>query len=168
MSAPSRTGLPVRGAYRIAPSRSECRFRARGMFGLPVHGTMPIRSGAVTVEGGHANVAAVLDPAGLVTGIRRRDDHLRSPQLLDVARYPSIVFEGGLADGQTSVPGRLTVHGEAAPTALTVTEIRHHHGGIDVVATASVNRHEFGVSALRAIIWPRIDVTLTVSLVPEG
>lgn len=168
MSAPVRTELPVRGGYRIAPSRSECGFRARGMFGLPARGTMPIRTGAVTIENGRATVSATLDPAALATGIRRRDEHLRSPQLLDVARYPSITFEGELSADATRVPGRLTVHGETVPVTLAVREVRHHGGGVDVVAGASVNRHDFGVSALRAVIWPRIDLTLSVSLVPEG
>lgn len=166
MSAPTRTELPVRGSYRIAPSRSECRFRARGLFGMPVHGTMPVRTGTVTITDGRAHVAAELDPAALATGIQRRDDHLRSPQLLDVASHPAIEFAGELSAEGTCVHGTLTVHGTAVPTALEIREVTKHRGGVDVVATTTVDRHDFGVTALRAIIGPRVDVTLTVSLVP--
>jgi polyisoprenoid-binding protein YceI len=166
MSAPARTRLPVRGSYRIAPSRSECRFRARGLFGLPVHGTMPIRTGTVTITEGRAHVAAELDPAALATGIRRRDDDVRSPKLLDVANHPVIGFAGELSEEGTRVQGTLTVHGTAVATTLEVREVTRHRGGVDVVATTTVDRHDFGVTAMRGVIGRRVDVTLTISLVP--
>ena len=165
MSAPSRTELPVRGSYRVATAHSTATFRARGLFGLPVRGSLPIRSGAVRIEDGTAGVCAELDPAGLETGIARRDDHLRSPQLLDVARFPAIRFDGEL-DGEDQVCGMLTVHGETVPTTLHVREIRRTGDRVEVVATTRVDRHAFGVSALRAIIQRHITVELTVALVP--
>jgi polyisoprenoid-binding protein YceI len=48
-----------------------------------------------------------------------------------------------------------------------VREIRRHPARIDVVATARVDRHDFGVTAFRAIIQRHVDVELTISLVAE-
>lgn len=166
MSAPSRTELPVRGSYRVAPAQSTATFHARGLFGLPVRGRLPIRSGTVRIEDGRARVCAELDPAGLETGIARRDDHLRSPQLLDVAQYPAIRFDGELVGEPDHVRGTLTVHGETVPTTLDVREIRRDGDRVEVVATTRVDRHTFGVTALRAIIQRHIVVELTVALVP--
>jgi polyisoprenoid-binding protein YceI len=166
MSAPIVTELPVRGTYCIAPTLSGATFRARGLFGLPVRGRMPIRSGTVRIEDGQARIAAELDPAAIETGIRRRDKDLRSPQLLDVARFPAVSFEGELSGAV--VHGRLTVHGESVATTLDVEEVCRHVDGVDVVATVRLDRRAFGVTGYRGVIQRHIDVTLTVSLVPEG
>jgi len=164
MSAPALLELPVRGAYRVAPTRSEARFRARGLFGLPVRGTIPIRSGTVTVRDGRAEVAAELDPAAIATGIRRRDKDLRS--LLDVARFPAMTYSGTFAPERSSVRGTLTVHGESVSTTLDVREVRRHPGGVDVVATTRVDRREFGITGKPGVIQSYIEVELAVTLVP--
>ena len=166
MSAPIRAELPVRGSYRIEAAHSSATFRARGLFGLPVRGSMPIRSGALRIADGRARVTAELDAAALDTGNRRRDKDVRSPQLLDVARFPAVCFEGEVDGDLECVRGTLTVHGETVPTELAVQEMRRDDSGVEVVATVRLDRHAFGVSALRAIIYRYVDVELTVSLVP--
>ncbi|MGH3876219.1 MAG: YceI family protein [Actinophytocola sp.] len=166
MSAPAILELPVRGAYRVAPTRSEARFRARGLFGHTVRGTIPIRSGSVTIRDGRAEVTAELDLAAVATGNRRRDKDLRSPRLLDVARFPSITYTGTFAQERSSVRGTLTVHGESVSTTLDVREVHRHPGGVDVVATTRVDRREFGVTAAPWVIQSYIDVELAVAFVP--
>ena len=166
MSAPALLDLPVRGAYRVAPTRSEARFLARGLFGHRVRGTIPIRSGSVTIRDGLAEVAAELDATAIATGIRRRDKDLCSPQLLDVARFPSITFSGTFAPERSSVRGTLTVHGQSVPTTLDVRDVRRPTGGVEVVATTRVDRREFGITAAPWVIQSYIDVELAVTLVP--
>ncbi|MEV6138115.1 YceI family protein [Nocardia sp. NPDC051990] len=70
---------------------------------------------------GHAEIKA----ASIDTGISMRDDHLRSPEFLDVDSYPLISFVGsGLrrTGGDTWVmSGELTLHGQCRPVDLELT-----------------------------------------------
>ncbi|WP_433715064.1 YceI family protein [Nocardia sp. CA-084685] len=70
---------------------------------------------------GHAEIKA----AGIDTGNTMRDNHLRSPEFLDVDTYPTIIFTGsGLrrTSGDTWVmPGELTLHGQCRAVDLDVT-----------------------------------------------
>ncbi|WP_327098069.1 YceI family protein [Nocardia vinacea] len=70
---------------------------------------------------GHAEIKA----AGIDTGNSMRDNHLRSPEFLDVDTYPTIIFTGsGLrrTSGDTWVmPGELTLHGQCRAVDLDVT-----------------------------------------------
>ena len=70
---------------------------------------------------GHAEIKA----AGIDTGNSMRDNHLRSPEFLDVDSYPMITFTGsGLrrTGGDTWVmSGELTLHGQRRSVDLEVT-----------------------------------------------
>ena len=45
-----------------------------------------------------ASVAVEIDAASLHTGIEQRDEHLKSADFLDVARYPIITFKSSLVE----------------------------------------------------------------------
>lgn len=59
------------------------------------------------------------------TGSKMRDDHLRSPDFLDVATYPLIDYIGAgvtpHGDGRWSVDGELTLHRTTRPVQLDLT-----------------------------------------------
>lgn len=165
MSAPAITGLPTRAAYRVSTTHSSARFRARGLFGLPVRGQIPIRSGAVRIENGRARVSAELDVAGIDTGIRKRDADLRSARLLDAERFPALSFAGELSADLSLVPGTLTVRDQEVPVTLEIREVRRNADGVHVVATVRLDRQECGVKAPRVMIQRFVDVELTVRLV---
>ncbi len=62
-----------------------------------------------------SSVQLVIDVASIYTGIRKRDDHLRSPDFFDVDKYPVISFNSiriDAADGKlVRVTGDLQMHG---------------------------------------------------------
>jgi polyisoprenoid-binding protein YceI len=66
--------------------------------------------------------------ASLRTGIKMRDDHLRSEIWLDAARHPSIVFEGSslrhLGKGRYQVTGQFTMRGRSKQLKAVVTARR--------------------------------------------
>ncbi|WP_433621959.1 YceI family protein [Nocardia sp. CA-120079] len=70
---------------------------------------------------GHVEIKA----ASIDTGTSMRDNHLRSPDFLDVDTYPLITFTGSgfrRTGGDTWVmPGELTLHGQRRPVDLDVT-----------------------------------------------
>jgi polyisoprenoid-binding protein YceI len=124
-----------------------------------VHGSLeydPSNPGAASVE-------ITIDAAGIWTGETARDDHLRSPDFLDVAKFPKITFRSSRVDvhgeNDYQVTGDLTIRGVTRPVTLDARYLGQWQtpwweDGVDkgprtragFVATTSINRHDFGVS----------------------
>lgn len=96
--APTRTvdgrEVPIPGTWTIDPSHSEIQFAARHMMISRVRGRFHEFSGTVTVgeRPEDSSVEAVIQAASIDTGDENRDQHLRSPDFLDVERFPQIPF----------------------------------------------------------------------------
>lgn len=124
-----------------------------------VHGTLEFDPAQPALS----RVEAVIDARGLWSGEPERDAHLRSPDFLDVERFPEIRFVGTQirlrGPSEAVVGGDLTIRGVRKPVEM---EVRHlgqwqtpwWEDGVDkgpktragFVATARINRHDFGVS----------------------
>jgi polyisoprenoid-binding protein YceI len=61
------------------------------------------------------------------------------------------------------VRGLLTVHGRTRPAALKITEFGNSVGCLHVLATAAVDRREFGVTAMRGAAASMISLTIDMS-----
>ena len=85
---------------------------------------------------GRSSLAVWIELASLDTGSAERDAHLRSPELLDVARFPRADFRStGIAlraDGDAIVSGQLDLHGVTRDIELTVISqgTRPHEKGV--------------------------------------
>lgn len=110
-----------------------------------------------------ASVEVTIDAAGLWTGEPDRDAHLRSADFLDVANHPTITFKGNevelIGENEAVITGDLTIRGITRSVPLRVRflgcwQTPWWEDGRDqgpktragFTATASINRHEFGVS----------------------
>jgi polyisoprenoid-binding protein YceI len=83
-----------------------------------------------------------IETASLTGGHEPMDDHVRSPDFLDVERYPSATFKSGQVeqtDGRYRVAGELTLHGVTREVVLDAS-----YGG---EATDSRGRTRRGFSA---------------------
>lgn len=100
--------------FRIEPAASELTFRATSRLAT-ADGRFHRFQGHVRVDSARptsAEIAVTVEVASIDTANRRRDDHLRSDDFFDVARFPLIRFESARVEGQGSrlvVVGRLTV-----------------------------------------------------------
>jgi polyisoprenoid-binding protein YceI len=125
--------------------------RVRGQFNK-ISGTIyfdPLNINASSVE-------LVIDVASIYTGIRKRDDHLRSPDFFDVDKYPTIAFNStriDAADGrQVHVIGDLRMHGRTGRItvpALFSGPVKDPLGdGLSMGFTASVviNREDYDMT----------------------
>ncbi|MEV0064239.1 YceI family protein [Nocardia sp. NPDC050718] len=118
---------PPPGRWTIDPAHSTVIATARHLGIAGIKARFAQVSGRLDIaepferSTGHAEIVA----AGIDTGVSMRDDHLRSPEFLDVERYPTITFTGlGLrrTGADTWVmPGDLTLHGQRRPIDLAVT-----------------------------------------------
>jgi polyisoprenoid-binding protein YceI len=89
------------------------------------------------------------------TGDEKRDAHLRSPDFLDVERYPEISFRSTRVEGDSPhgfrLEGDLTVHGVTRPVTLDVEYLgwtSDPWGGrrAGFSATTEVDREDFGLT----------------------
>jgi polyisoprenoid-binding protein YceI len=140
------------GVWNLVPERSTVAFAIRNMWGLvnvkgqfhDVNG-----DGQVTAKGA---VFGRLDiqTASLRTGIRKRDEHLRSADFFDVKRFPEISVvvtavqptSGNAADLQAS----FSIKGVTAPLPLPVRITVLDDGSVRISAKTEVDRAQFGVN----------------------
>jgi len=130
----------------------------RGHF-KDVHGTLDFDD----QDPARGTVEATIDARGLWTGEAERDAHLRSADFLDVERHPEIRYSGRvtrlLSASDYEILGDLTIRGISRPVLLDVRctgrwSTPWWEGGVDrgpklrsgFIATARINRHDFGVS----------------------
>jgi polyisoprenoid-binding protein YceI len=148
------------------PGHTAAQFCARHMMVTYVRGNFKNVHGSLVFDEndpGSGSVEATIDARGLWTGEPDRDAHLRNADFLDVERHPEIRFRSRLVrrSGKYDwkVDGDLTIRGVTRPVTLEVHYLGRWmtpwwEGGVDkgpkeragFVATARINRHDFGVS----------------------
>src|SRR6266852_4679942 len=93
---PQRSEDHTQTAWMIDPKHTSLQFSIKNLFFFTVKGSFTGLSGAIVLdetEHHHSSVTATIKAASIDTGKKRRDDHLRSADFLDVARYPDIGFQ---------------------------------------------------------------------------
>jgi polyisoprenoid-binding protein YceI len=97
-------------------------------------------------------VEASIDVASIDTQNAKRDDHLKSPDFFDAAKYPKIRFTsiGVKAKGsQLTVKGNLTMHGKTKLVSIPFKVAKGKNGaGVDVTTykgKLTLDRTEFGI-----------------------
>lgn len=131
-------------------------------------------SGTITLDlakkTGSADVT--IDANSVSTGVPKFNDHLKSADFLDTAKYPTITFKSSnfkfKGDKLVSVAGDLSIHGVTKPVTLDVT--RFHCAdhpmkkvpacGADAVTT--IKRTDFGVGAYAPNVGDELRLELTV------
>jgi polyisoprenoid-binding protein YceI len=167
----ARVALPA-GRYRLHPVHSSVAFTAKKLGLFTVRGTMGIASGEFTIGTPleRSRVHVVVPAVTFSTPMTKRDAHVKGPALLDVAAYPHMEFtstEVVLVAGVWEIRGLLSVHGQTAPAVLVVTATARQDGGlVRISATTEVQRRQFGVTAMRAVVSSVIAVQIEAVGIP--
>jgi polyisoprenoid-binding protein YceI len=170
--------------YEIDPAHTAVHFGVRHMMVSTVRGTLGKVTGTVWLDDQditRSRVEATIDAAGIDTREPKRDEHLRSPDFLDTAKYPTITFRSKRvvkrADDQYEVVGDLTIKGvtrevtlhvEGTPQPFTDSFGNERMGG---TARAKINRQDFGVNFNKVmdngglLVGNEVDVTIDVEVV---
>jgi polyisoprenoid-binding protein YceI len=141
----------------IDPDHSVASFFVRHMMVADVRGQFNKISGTIQFDPsdiGNSSVEIVIDASGIYTGIQKRDNHLRSPDFLDVAKFPNIMFKSSKVDTVSEkrfrVTGDLTMHG----LTKTVTFEAEYTGpekspygetSLGFCAITRLNREDYGI-----------------------
>src|SRR5579875_3139653 len=113
------------GLWVLDPAGTSVEFRTKAMWFLNVKGTFKATGGAATVtDTGAVTGTLVVDAASVTTGNKKRDQHLRTADFFETDSHPTLTFTAKSAqpsaDGQFSVQGELTIHGQTRPLELKV------------------------------------------------
>ena len=126
MSTSEATVLIPAGIWEIDPAHSSVNFSARHLMVSKVRGRFTSFHGTITVpdDALQASVNVVIDTASIDTRDDNRDTHLKSPDFLDVEKYPTITFVStgvtGLSGESFTLTGNLTIKEVTRPVELKV------------------------------------------------
>src|SRR5438552_737238 len=112
--------------YKFDLSGSTIGFTVHQFLGT-THGKFTNFEGKIDIDREHpekSSVVAKIDVASINTGIVKRDNHLRSPEFFNAAKFPEMTFKSRSVK-QTEqqsgdIAGDLTMHGVTKPIALHV------------------------------------------------
>jgi polyisoprenoid-binding protein YceI len=142
--------------WDIDVGHSAIHFYVRHMVISKVHGRFARWSGTVALDPQdltRSSVEVSIDAASIDTQVADRDQHLRSADFLDVARYPTITFRSSRvekAGDRYRVVGEIELHGVRREIALDAEFAgtgKDPWGGerAGFSAKASLDRREFGL-----------------------
>jgi polyisoprenoid-binding protein YceI len=149
----------MKTTYQIDPAHSGVHFSVRHLMLSNVRGTFSGVRGTVVYDPANPSateVDATVDAATLTTGDPNRDEHLKTADFLDIAKYPTIGFQARrtqkIGDGEFKMTGDLTIHGTTREVTLTVEDVspeaKDPWGGTRIGATAKtkIDRRQFGIT----------------------
>ncbi|MFF1556290.1 YceI family protein [Streptomyces sp. NPDC058279] len=172
--------LPPPGPWTIDPAHSSVAAVAQHLGISSVHGRFTDFAGRIVVDPhdvSASRVEALIEAASIDTGNGLRDGHLKSPDFLDVAAYPTIGYRStGLTPAgpdRWTVHGDLTLRGVVRPVDLDLAYLgtgADPWGGTRAAfrATAELHREDFamnynqvvqaGIAAIGATLRVELDI----------
>jgi polyisoprenoid-binding protein YceI len=148
--------------FVIDPVHSSIEFSVRHMMVTNVRGRFREFSGTILYDEkdiAKSSVRVTIKTASIDTGNADRDNHLRSPDFFDAAKYPEITFVSTRIEkrGDDYVCiGTLTIRGVSREVAIPfriLGVVRDQRGNtrLGVEAGLTINRLDYGVSWSRAL-----------------
>lgn len=143
-------------SYTIDPTHTYPNFTISHLGFSTMYGRFDKTSGTLTMDRakGTGSVDITVDMASVNTGMKKRDDHLRSPDFFNVAEFPVMTFKSTkveFAGKGAKVTGDLTIKGVTKSVTLDVASINcgvHPFNKKDVCgfdATTKIKRSDFGI-----------------------
>jgi polyisoprenoid-binding protein YceI len=155
--AGAASAAPVK--YQIDPEHTYPSFSADHMGGLSTFtGKFKTTSGTIVLDrdAGTGSIDVKVDTASIDFGHDKLNEHVRSAEMFDVAKYPTANYTGKLtrfANGApTEVEGTLTLHGVTRPVTLKIDSFKCKPDPVKKVercganASGKIDRKDFGIS----------------------
>lgn len=148
--------LAFASTWELDPSHSEVGFSVRHMMVSNTKGRFTGVKASIELDDKDltkSKIAVDIDAASINTGEPKRDDHLKSPDFFDVAKFPKLTFASKSitkAGAGYKVAGDLTIHGVTKPVTLDVTvsdAVKSPFGFMlrAVSGSTKINRKDFGL-----------------------
>jgi polyisoprenoid-binding protein YceI len=138
--------------YEFDQKDSKIKFQISHLFGK-ARGQFHRFSGTIDLDREQperSSVSAKIDVGSIDTGIKKRDDHLRSPEFFDAEKFPAITFKSKsvkrTGERAGDVTGDLTMHGVTREIVLHVQMLpAGNERTYWKVSTAPLNRRDFNL-----------------------
>jgi polyisoprenoid-binding protein YceI len=173
------------GTWTLDPAHSRLGFAARHAMVATVHGSFHDASGDLHLDAAdpaRSSAEVTIQAATIDTGVADRDAHLRSPDFLDVERFPTLRFHSSSVrpdgDDEYVLSGELTIRDVTRPVEISVTHLGlstdpfgNVRAGFE--GTTVISRKDFGLTwnvALETggfLVGDKIKITLDVSAIKK-
>ena len=170
--------------WNIDADHSNIGFSVSHLMVSHVKGNFNKYSGVVDINDNDitkSKVDVTIDASSINTNVQKRDEHLKSPDFFDVAKYPTLTFVSKkwtkAAKGALKVTGDLTIHGVTKSVVLNVAplskESKDPWGNIKrgTSASTTINRKDFGLVWNQALetggvaVGEEVNISLEVELI---
>ena len=161
--------------WQIDPMHTAAQFSVRHLGISTVRGAFTKVSGTILLDDANPakdQIQTTIEAASVDTRVEMRDNDLRSPNFLDVQKFPTITFKSkkveAAAAGKLKVTGDLTIHGVTKEVVLDVDgptpAMKDPWGNPRRGASASVKiiRQDFGVNGAPGVVGDEITISLDV------
>ena len=178
--------LPA-GTWELDPAHTGVHFKVRHLMVSNVRGDFEKFEGKIVYDEQYISKSSAditIYAASINTRVAKRDEHLKSPDFLDVAKYPVLTFQSRAVektgDGRLRMTGDLTIRGVTREVALDIEgptpPIKDLEGMTRVGGTASakINRKDFGLTWNKAIetggvvVGDEVEITIDVEILKKG
>ena len=144
--------------WELDNAHTEIGFKVRHMMLSHVHGNFKKAVGTLKADDKDLTKSTAdftIDVGAIDTGSEKRDEHLKSPDFFDAAKYPSITFKSAKVEKKgkgLKVHGFITMHGVTKPLVFEVqgpTKTVKDPFGLyrsAISAKAKLHRKDFGLS----------------------
>ena len=184
MSASLATPQTATSTWNIDSAHTVAEFKVKHMMISNVKGRFTAVQGVLALDENDlskSRVEATIDVASINTHEPQRDEHLKSADFFDAAKFPTLSFKSTRVDrsgeGELAVSGDLTIHGVTRNVVFAVEgptpPAKDPWGNtrMGLSATTKIHRKDFGLTyntALEAggiLIGEEVTITLEVEFV---
>lgn len=163
--------------YELDTAHSMLIFRAKHMGVSYNYGRFNEFSGKITFDENDASKSAVeleVKAASIDTGNEKRDEHLRSPDFLNVKQFPVLTFKStavkNVDNEKFEITGDIELHGVKKSVTMTVDITGRGKGRkgeslIGFETTFTIKRTEFGMNYGIGAVSDEIRITVSVEAV---
>lgn len=164
-------------SYTVDPGHTYPSFEINHLGFSTMHGTFDATSGKITLDpaGKSGSIEITIDATSLDTGHGKRDEHLKSDEFFNVAKFPTLAYKASKlrfnGDKLAGADGELTLLGVTKPVSLTVTSFNcgaHPMTKKQVCganATAAIKRSDFGLSAYVPAVGDEVKISIEVEAI---
>jgi polyisoprenoid-binding protein YceI len=176
-------GLALSAPWEFDAAHTGVQFKVRHLMVSHVRGDFEKFSGKIVYDESdvtRSTADITIETASINTRVAKRDEHLRSPDFLDVAKHPTITFKSKkvekAGDGRLKVTGDLTIKGVTKEAVLDIEgptpPVKDPMGNTRVggSATTRINRKDFGLTWQKmlegggVVVGDDVDITLDMEI----
>ncbi len=190
MASPAAAQMPVpgaadvsrvvAGAYAADPRHTEVAWRIDHLGFSLYDGIFGGATGTLTLDPARLEATAVaieVPVSGLVTTVPALNDHLKSPDFFDAAKFPAVTFKSTrvtVNGTHATLAGLLTLHGVTRPVTLDArfvgagTNPLSKKATVGFVATTTLKRSDFGMTFLAPALGDTVDLTINAAFERVG